>query len=148
MDSVAKLYAANGTTLLLDLNDAAAGYRTVSLPDADRDWQQAIATTPWMDGGVVVGEKLGLVTKQLRTRIRGASWPQVEQRFQAMLEVIETAPPWFLVIGKGGVDRTWRAAGRASSSSPDSAADVLNRTRVVVWTVLAQPSAAITGLPE
>lgn len=141
MGSTLRVYS-DETTLVLDLNSAAAGYRTVALPDADRVWEQDWSTTPYADGGSLKVERLGIVNKQLRTRIRAASWPLVEQRFEAMVAAIEIGYG-FIVLGKGGVDRTWRIAGRASSSSPDSNADVLNRTRLVTWTIPVQPTSTI-----
>lgn len=145
MESTLRIYS-DETTLVLDLNDPTAGYRTVALPDADRVWEQEWSENPRVDGASLNNERLGIVNKQHRTRIRAASWPLVEQRFEAMVAAIEVGHG-FVVIGKGGVDRTWRIAGRASSSSPDSAADVLNRTRIVTWTIPVQPTAAIT-FPE
>ena len=142
MDSIARIYADDETTLVFDLNDPTAGFRTVALPDADRVWEQEWSTTPYADGGSLNVERLGIVNKPLRTRIRAASWPLVEQRFEAMVAAIEVGSG-FIVIGKGGADRTWRIAGRASSSSPDSAADVVNRTRLVSWTIPVQPTSTI-----
>lgn len=135
--------------LVLDVNDRTAGYRTIALPDHDRVWDQDWAESAWVDGAELARpERLALVTKAFRTRIRGTSWGQVEARFEALIAAVEQGSGWRVVVGGGGVNRTWRAAGSASTSSPDSAADVINLTRVVTWSVPAQPTPGITGLPE
>ena len=147
MTSVVQLFSSAGA-LVLDANTGP--YRTVALPDRSRVWVQEWAESAWADGAdLAAPERLGLVTKEFRTRIRAASWPQVEAAYEALVGALEPASSsgWKVVTGKGGVLRTWRCAGKASSSAPDSAADVPNRMLLVTWSVPAQPTAGISGLP-
>lgn len=134
------------SALILDLGEASAGYQSATLPDLARVWEQDWSTVPYADGGSLNTERLGIVTKQITTRIRGASWVEVEQRYEALVAAIEVGAG-FLVIGRGGVDRTWRIAGRASSSVPTTVGDELNLTTAVTWTIPVQPTGTVT-FPE
>jgi hypothetical protein len=146
MELTLQVLDASGT-LVLDLNGAASGYKGRTLPDAAREWEGDEVTSPWVDGSDMPQQRLKAAVKSVEVQVRGATWAEVETRYEALVAAIEQAR-WFLVIGREGVDRTWRAIGRASSQSPEPAHSVLNLLRTVTFSVLCQPTAVITGLDD
>lgn len=133
--------------LVLALEDEANGYwiRGDGLPAEERRWLRRDSRSPWVDGSSDNGGTVDHSEVSLLVKVFGASWVEVETRYQALLDAT-VASSWLLEQQVEGVSKVWRAGRVDVIVPPVSTMDLLNRRRFVVLTFPVQPSPTISGL--
>lgn len=133
--------------LVLALEDEANGYwiRGDGLPAEERRWLRRDSRSPWVDGSSDNGGTVDHNEVSLLVKVFGASWVEVETRYQALLDAT-VASSWLLEQQVEGVSKVWRAGRVDVIVPPVSTMDLLNRRRFVVLTFPVQPSPTISGL--
>jgi PAS domain-containing protein len=142
MDVSAQILDASGA-LVLDVSTG--GYEVIGLNPGDRTWRTIDASSPFVDGVQTVAAVLDSTTLELVVRVRGASWVQVEQRYQALLAAI-SQQSWLFSETSQAVTKVWRVNRPADSMSKQSAEDLSLCRRDVTVPIRVEPTPTITGI--
>lgn len=129
--------------LVLDISTG--GYEVVSMNVSGITWRTVDLTSPFVDGDHTVQAVLASQTFEVVCQIRGATWVQVEQRYQALLTAL-SAQQWLLSETLEGITKVWRVKRPANSTSRFTNVNVLNLLREVVIPINVQPTPTVTGV--
>lgn len=140
-----KLFAIDGTTLIFDMSDEAAGYEVVDVTPADESAARVTTTSPFVNGAFPVSERDDAGAYAVQVRVRGTTWAQVETRRLALRTAYRSAFSYLLDVTLEGVTTRYRAS-RPNVTGDTITSDNLDGLwRVLLLTFPVQPNPTVTG---
>lgn len=109
---------------------AANGYRNPrgGIGPGERVWRRQRVTSPYVHGGVLVGQVLDIETVNLHILVEASSSTQLETRMAALLDRMEQ-PSYVLQVAIDSQTYRWQCEPADSSIGDEGAFDALNFMR-------------------
>ena len=103
-----RLIASDGSTVLLDFDDDAAGLAVETCQEPDENVREVRVTAPRVDGGFRVAEAYDEGVLVLVVRCTGSTWAQCSTRWQAARTAYRSESFYFLETVIEGVTTRYR----------------------------------------
>lgn len=136
LDVSVRILEMDGTTVVLDLTDA-AGYEIGTITMPARTWRRSIVTADDVEGDEEQQAVLDAGIYQLTLKVRGSSHSQVDTRRANLIAAVEQRR-YLLEVTVEGQTMTWRAR-KADSSTGTEQHDLIGMTRPMTLQIPVQP---------
>jgi hypothetical protein len=142
VDATVKLREADGS-LIQDLS--AGGYWVSPVEEPGVIWRRDRVTSPFVDGWSLIAAAKDGAVLAFSVRVEGATWVEVEQRRQALVDWLD-AWSYQVEVYADGVSNTYVAEPADITPEPLTASIVANKARQFAVAIPVQPNPAATGV--
>lgn len=129
----------------MTVQDSSTGYAIVTTGEPDMTYRHQTVTSPVVDGQFITQSAKDAGRLGMRIRVYGSTRQQVEQRYIALMNALNSTHSCLIVYTVDGIARTWKAYRSDVVSSIDSDAIVMV-TRDVTLSIPVLPNPTVTGV--
>ena len=139
----ARIIESDGVTARLDLNNPDAGLSVVSVQEPDDTVRDIRVTAPRVDGSFRVAEADDDGFLVVIVDVDGATWQQVNQRWQAVRTAYRAESSFFIETDIEGVRKLWRTERPDVSPAGTESASLSSKTQTYSIRFRVQPNPTI-----
>jgi hypothetical protein len=144
-DVAVRIIAADGTTVLANLNDPPNGLSVITVQEPEETVRAIRTTAPRVDGSYRAAEAEDDGFLVVVVEVDGTSWSQTETRWQAVRTAYRTEWDFYIETEIEGVTKLWRTERPDVAPAGLESASLVLKMQTYSLRFRVQPNPTVTG---